>query len=97
MKNAAFVTEQEQCWILGGEVLDQGMAHPALKVVTAALAELTQALAEAQEQSRGLKRFGVGRTEDPALILARVLPKLRNLGDECAFVADQLEKHLKKG
>ncbi len=67
MTQPTFVTEQEECWTLGGEIVDQGMAHPALKAVTAELDALAAALAEVQRQSACLKKCGVGRTEDPTL------------------------------
>ncbi len=97
MNNAVLVTEQEQCWALGGEIMDQGMAHPALRALQAALDEVQGALADVQLQSKGLKRHGVGRTEDPALILARVAPRVRSLGETAALVADQLEARLRRG
>ncbi len=93
----AFVTEQEECWILGGEILDQGMDHPALRAIQASLDEVRAALAEAQRQSASLKRFGVGRTEDPTLIVARVVPAVRSLGETAAIVADQLQARLRRG
>jgi hypothetical protein len=92
-----FVTEQEECWILGGEILDQGMDHPALRAIQASLNELCAGLAEAQIQSAGLKRHGVGRTEDPALLLARVVPRLRSLSETAAIVADQMTARLRRG
>lgn len=97
MANPVFVTEQEECWALGGQVMDQGMGHPALKAVTAALDELAAALAEAQRQSAGLKRCGVGRTEDPTLLISQVVPRLRGLSETAALVADQLTARLRRG
>lgn len=92
-----FVTEQEKCWELGGEIMDQGLEHPALKAVMAELKELEMALADVQKQSKCLKKFGVGRTEDPTLIVARVVPQLRRLGEAAGLVADQLQARLRRG
>ncbi len=91
------VTGQEKCWALGDEVLGLGMGHPALKAVTAEIAALEAALAEAKARSASLKRFGVGRTEDPALVVAHVVPALRSLGETAALVADQLQARLRRG
>lgn len=92
-----FVTEQEKCWILGGEILDGGVSHPSLGAVNKAWQEVLEALAEVQKQSANLKKFGVGRTEDPTLIIARIVPKLRNLSETSALIADQLTARLKRG
>lgn len=97
MTQPVFVTEQEECWTLGGEIMDQGLEHPALKAVMAELQELRMALADVQRQSAGLKKHGVGRTEDPTLIVARVVPQLRRLGEAATIVADQLQARLRRG
>ena len=81
-------------WELGGEVMDQGMEHPALRAITSELEEVKKVLAEIQKQSAGLKRFGVGRTEDPTLILARLVPRLKSLSETVSIVTDQLEQRL---
>lgn len=92
---APFKTLQEEKWELGGEILEQGAAHPSLACVGTSWQDVLKALGEIQEQSKGLKRFGVGRTEDPTLILARVVPALRSLSETAALIADQLEGRLK--
>ncbi len=97
MTQTTFTTEQEDCWTLGGEIVDQGMAHPALRAVTAEIEALQAALAEVQRQSAGLKRVGVGRTEDPTLLVARVVPALRSLSETAALVADQMQARLRRG
>ncbi len=81
-------------WELGGEIMDKGMEHPSLLCVQASLNDLCASLAEAQAHSSALKRAGVGRTEDPTLIVARVVPALRELAEVAALVASQLEKRL---
>jgi len=92
-----FVTEQEKCWILGGEIMDQGMSHGSLMAIQVALEDLRKELEEVQKQSVNLKKFGVGRTEDPTLIIARVVPAIRNLAETATLVADQLTERLKRG
>lgn len=96
-RGAQFKTRQEEAWELGGEIMDQGLGHPCLQVVSNACQGVLAALAEIQQQSASLKRFGVGRTEDPTLIVARLLPALRNLSEETGFVARQLEERLRRG
>ncbi len=81
-------------WELGGEIVDRGMDHPALLAIQASLNELCASLAEVQAHSAGLKRAGCGRTEDPTLIVARVVPALRELSETAAIVARQLEERL---
>jgi hypothetical protein len=81
-------------WELGGEIMDKGMEHQALLCVQASLDDLCASLAEAQAHSSALKRAGCGRTEDPALIIARVVPALRELAETAALVASQLETRL---
>lgn len=83
-----------QQWELGGEIMDQGMEHPALHAITVELNEAKKVLEEIQTQSKNLKKFGVGRTEDPTLILARLVPKLKSLSETVSIVADQLTQRL---
>lgn len=81
-------------WELGGDIIGRGTEHPSLATVKAAWDEVLSKLAEAQLASAGLKRAGVGRTEDPTLIVARVVPALRELSEQSALVASQLEARL---
>lgn len=87
------MTTPEQ-WELGGKILDDGMSHPSMKAVTNAVAALEAVLADAKRRSAGLRRVGAGRTEDPTLILAQVVPALRELAEEAEAVAGQLERRL---
>lgn len=96
-KTPVFRTKQEEAWELGGEIVDQGLGHPCMQVVSNACQDVLLALAEIQRQSAGLKKIGVGRTEDPTLIIARLVPALRNLSEEASFIADQLQERLKRG
>lgn len=81
-------------WELGGEIMDSGMEHPALRALTIRFDEVKQVLAEIQKQSANLKKVGVGRTEDPTLILARLVPQLRDFAETVNIVADQLTQRL---
>lgn len=92
-----FRTEQEVCWELGGEIMERGSKHPSLAAVEKEWLEVLASLAGIQSQSASLKRVGVGRTEDPTLIIAHLVPRLRELSTTAALVADQLEERLKRG
>ena len=81
-------------WELGGEILDRGESHPAIKVIRDKYADVLEAIKESAQRSRGMKRIGVGRTEDPTLVLANVVPAIRELSETASVVADQLEKRL---
>ena len=59
-------TTPEQ-WELGGDILDQGERHPAIKAIKDRYVDILKALAESAQRSMGMKRIGVGRTEDPTL------------------------------
>lgn len=82
-------------WELGAEVLEQGTEHPALRAVQREWEKVLKALAEANQTSRNLKKVGVGRTEDPTLVVSRVVPALREHARVVALVANQLEERLR--
>jgi hypothetical protein len=90
---SAFSTPSQ--WQLGGELIDQGTGHPALKAVTDSWDEVLKVLAEVQQFSANLKKIGVGRTEDPTLIVARLVPALECHAALVARVAHQLEEKLR--
>lgn len=87
------MTTPEQ-WELGGEIMDKGVEHASLAAVLASWEAVLASLSEAQRASKGLRRAGCGRTEDPTLIVARVVPGLRELAETAALVAKQLEERL---
>jgi len=87
------LTETEQ-WKLGGDIMDQGLEHPAFKTMTRTWDEIEKKLAEVQLFSANLKKIGVGRTEDGTLIKARLVPALRDYADLVATVAAQLDERL---
>lgn len=81
-------------WELGGEIMEKGVEHASLAAVLASWNAVVASLAEARQASLGLKRAGVGRTEDPTLIVSRVVPSLLELAETAAIVAMQLEERL---
>lgn len=81
-------------WELGGEIIDKGMDHPAFKRIQDAWKDVETAMADVQRQSAGLKRIGVGRTEDPTLIGAKVIPALEDYAREVGLIAKQLKDRL---
>jgi hypothetical protein len=87
-------TTPEQ-WKLGGEVIDQGLKHPALATITQSWTAVVAALVEVQQSSAAMKRVGAGRTEDPTLLLAKLVPALREHAELVSNVAAQLEARLK--
>lgn len=82
-------------WELAAEILDKGMDHPAMKAVTAPLKGIEDALKDAARRSANMKKIGVGRTEDPTLVIAHVVPAIEELADTARVVAKQLVGRLK--
>lgn len=82
-------------WVLGGEILEQGAAHPSIAGLAASWAGVLATLADLQKQGEGLKAFGAGRTEHPTIIIASLVPALREHAELVAIVAEQLEARLK--
>ena len=80
---------------MAAEILDKGENHPAIKAVKDAYQEVVKQIGEAAKRSANMKRVGVGRTEDPTLVVAHVVPALKDLGDEAHAIAKQLEQRLK--
>lgn len=81
-------------WELGGEIIAKGANHAAIATVRAAWDEVLKKIAEVQVTSANFKQVGYGRTEDPTIILANVVPSLRELAETAKLVADQLESRL---
>jgi hypothetical protein len=81
-------------WELGGEILDKGEHHPAIKVLADDYKKILEGLKEAQEHSKGMKRIGVGRTEDPTLIGAHVIPAIEEMAEDARHVIQQLKQRL---
>lgn len=81
-------------WELGGEILDKGKEHRAFLTISESWSEVEKALAESQQFSKNLKKVGVGRTEDPTLILARIVPALEEHAETVRLVARQMRERL---
>jgi hypothetical protein len=81
-------------WELAGEILDEGLKHKAFQVITKSLEEVEKALKEAKKRSDGMKKIGVGRTEDPTLVVSMVVPALKEHAEETMTVANQLMQRL---
>lgn len=89
------VASSPEQWELAAEILDEGEKHPALKVIKDQYEELLKGLKTAAQKSANMKKIGVGRTEDPTLVLAHVVPELRELAEKAKIVAAQMEQKLK--
>lgn len=83
-----------QQWELGGEIVEKGLEHAAFRPVLDSWNEVLIRLEEVRRTSAGLKKVGVGRTEDPTLIVARLVPALREVAEEIAAITGQLEARL---
>jgi hypothetical protein len=83
-----------QQWELGGEIVEKGLEHAAFRPVLDSWNDVLVRLEEVRKTSAGLKKVGVGRTEDPTLVVARLVPALREVADEIAAVTRQLEARL---
>lgn len=81
-------------WELAGEIMDQGIKHGSLDAIIKSWEEVLVALKEIQGQSINLKKCGVGRTEDGTLIVAKLVPALREHADLIVTIADQMSKRL---
>ena len=84
-----------QQWELAGEILDQGMEHPVFGGVSFLWDKIVQAMGDAQKRSQNLRRRGVGRTEDPTLLLSMVVPAMEKYHSEMGTVIKQLRQRLK--
>lgn len=91
----ASLTEIEQ-WEMADEIIDRGVAHPALRAVRSEWDQMVAVLEELRASGAGLKRAGAGRTEHPTIVLARLVPALRSLSEVSGLVASQLEERLSR-
>jgi hypothetical protein len=81
-------------WEAAHAVIEKGLEHPAFKAIDRAWQEVEKSIAEARERSRGMKRIGVGRTEDPTLVASGIVPALQEFADEVKTIADQLKRRV---
>lgn len=89
-------SSQEQ-WEMASEMLDKGIKHEAFQVIAKSWDEVEDALKEAKKSSDAMKRVGVGRTEDPTLILSKVVPALKEHAEMTGAVVRQLTQRLGHG
>ena len=81
-------------WELGAEILDQKEKHPAIQTLKKAYDEILKSVDEADKRSKNLKKVGVGKTEDPTLVMSHVVPAIEELAEEAQIVARQLTQRL---
>ena len=86
----------EAQWEMAAEILQKGEKHPAIKAVYDAYQEVVAQIDEAAVRSKNMKRIGVGRTEDPTLVVSHVVPALRELAETASLIAEQMEKRLER-
>jgi hypothetical protein len=86
------VATSPQQWDAAAEILEQKEEHAAIKLIKNGFAEVLKAIDEADKRSKNMKRIGVGRTEDPTMILVHVEPAIRGLGEECLHIAKQMKE-----
>ena len=79
-------------WEAAGTWLDEGANGYDLKKLVLRMKDVMDGLKEAQRASQNLRSRGVGRTEDGTLIVARVVPPLRELARFATKTADKLER-----
>lgn len=86
-------SSQEQ-WEMAAEIIEQGEKHPAIKIIKDQYEKILDALKECKKHSDGVKRIGVGRTEDPTFVMTYLQPEILELAKECTLIAKQLEQRL---
>jgi len=82
-------------WEMAGQVLDDGFRKGFLKTLSARWDGVSGGLSQAQKESANLRRVGVGRTEDQNLILAHLVPALKDLANVAKGIADKYERAFK--
>jgi hypothetical protein len=92
---AATVASSPEQWEMAAEILAQGEHHPAIAVIKTEYDNVIKELHAAAQKSANMKRIGVGRTEDPTLILTMVAPAIKELAETAERVVHQLEQRLK--
>ncbi len=90
------ITEQDT-WELADKILNEGFEHTSLRLVKEQYEALQKAVKETQEQGINLKRFGAGRTEHPTIILANIVPALKELSEVANQISIQLKNRLTEG
>ncbi len=86
------VSSTPEQWEMASEILEQKAEHSALKQIKAHWEDVLKAVAEADQKSKNMKRIGVGRTADPDLVIAHVVPAIEELGRLSMLVAKQMKE-----
>ncbi len=81
-------------WELADQIIEQRLAHPALLAVSRDWDQIAAVLDELKKAGDGLKKCGAGRTEHATIVVARLVPALRELAETAALVADQMQQRL---
>lgn len=79
-------------WDAAAEILEKKAEHAAIKIIKTGYEEVLKAIDEADRRSKNMKRIGVGRTEDPTMVLVHVEPAIRELGEECMVISKQMKE-----
>jgi len=82
-------------WEMAARLLDEGWKAFPLKKLQERWDGVGEGLESAQKASKNLRSRGVGRTEDGTLIVARIVPALRDLARDADKLADKLEKQFR--
>lgn len=73
-------------------ILEKKAEHAAIKMIKEAYEDVLKAIEEADKRSKGMKRMGVGRTEDANLVVSHVVPAIEELGEQCKTIANQMKE-----
>jgi hypothetical protein len=79
-------------WDAASQILEKKAEHEAIKLIKNGYEKVLHEIDEADKRSKNMKRVGVGRTEDPNLVLAHVAPAIEDLGEECVHIAKQMKE-----
>jgi len=85
------VASSPEQWDAAAEVLEKKAEHAAIKVLRDGYDRVLKAIDEADRKSKNMKRIGVGKTADPDLVLAEVVPAIQELGEECMAIVKQMK------
>lgn len=86
------VASSPQQWEAAAEILEQKAEHEAIKIIKNGYETVLKAIDEADRKSKNLKRVGVGRTEDPTMVMIHVQPAIQELGEVCLVIARQMKE-----
>lgn len=79
---------------LARDIMQKGMNHPAMKVLTKDLDAIEKALADSEKSMKALDRVGSGYMEAPNQLKGAVIPKLETLEKRIGVVISQIKKRI---